>query len=46
MSNYISGDMKIIGSILKNTKNTRAILPDSFRFVRSDVPDCITELEV
>lgn len=35
-----------MGSILKSTKNTRAILPDSFRFVRSDVPDHITEPEV
>lgn len=35
-----------MGSILKSTKNTRAILPDSFRFVRSDVPDHITEPEI
>lgn len=33
-------------SLLKNTQNTRAILPDSFRFVRSDVPNCITESEI
>ncbi len=35
-----------MSSLLKSTQNTRAILPDSFRFVRSDVPHCITELEV
>ena len=27
-----------MGSLLKSTRNTRAILPDSLRFVRSDVP--------
>lgn len=35
-----------MGSILKSTKNTRAILPDSYRFVRSDVPNHITEEEI
>lgn len=35
-----------MSSLLKSTQNTRAILPDSFRFVRSDVPHCITESEV
>lgn len=33
-------------SLLKSTQNTRAILPDSFRFVRSDVPNNITEQEI
>lgn len=32
-------------SFLKSTSNTRAILPDSLRFLRSDVPNCITEEE-
>ena len=31
--------------MLKSTLNTRAILPGSLRFVRSDVPDKITEQE-
>ena len=35
-----------MGSLLKSTRNTRAILPESFRFVRSDVPACITEEEI
>lgn len=35
-----------MGSILKSTKNTRSILHGSYRFVRSDVPDCITEQEI
>lgn len=35
-----------MGSILKSTQNTRAILQGSYRFVRSDVPHCITEEEV
>lgn len=35
-----------MGSIIKSTKNTRSILHDSYRFVRSDVPDCITEQEI
>lgn len=32
--------------MLQSTKNTRAILPDSYRFVRSDVPDSLTEPEI
>ena len=32
--------------ILSSTQNTRALLPDSLRFVRSDVPDRITEPEI
>ncbi len=32
-------------SILNSTLNTRAILPDSLRYVRSDVPDKLTEQE-
>ena len=35
-----------MGSMLQSTKNTRAILPDSYRFVRSDVPDSLTESEI
>ena len=35
-----------MGSMLKSTQNTRAILAESLRFVRSDVPDKITEQEV
>lgn len=35
-----------MGSLLSSTKNTRSILPDSVRFVRSDVPNCITEQEI
>lgn len=35
-----------MASLLKSTNNTRSILPDSLRFVRSDVPNCITEEEV
>ena len=35
-----------MGSIFRSTHNTRAILPGSLRFVRSDVPNCITEEEV
>ncbi|MCH5271669.1 MAG: tyrosine-protein phosphatase [Lachnospiraceae bacterium] len=35
-----------MGSLLTSTKNTRSILPDSLRFVRSDVPNCITEQEI
>ncbi|MBE5881642.1 MAG: tyrosine-protein phosphatase [Lachnospiraceae bacterium] len=31
--------------ILESTKNTRTILPDSLRYVRSDVPDYITAQE-
>lgn len=33
-------------SLLKSTQNTRAILPDSLQYIRSDVPNCITEQEV
>ena len=36
----------MVDNIFKNTLNTRAILPDSIRFVRSDVPVNITEQEV
>ena len=32
--------------ILSSTQNTRALLPDNLRFVRSDVPDRITEPEI
>lgn len=32
--------------ILSSTQNTRALLPDSLRFVRSDVPDRLTEPEI
>ena len=35
-----------MGSLLSSTRNTRAILPDSLRFVRSDVPDRVTESEI
>lgn len=35
-----------MGSLLKSTDNTRAILPDSLRFLRSDVPWRISEEEV
>ena len=33
-------------SLLKSTKNTRAILPDSLRYIRSDVPNSIMVQEV
>ena len=33
-------------SILESTLNTRAILPDSLRFIRSDVPAKISEKEM
>lgn len=33
-------------SILNSTRNTRAILPDSLQYIRSDVPSCLTEQEV
>ncbi len=33
-------------SLLKSTQNTRAILSDSLQYIRSDVPNCITEQEV
>ena len=32
-------------SMLNSTLNTRAILPDSLRYIRSDVPDKLTEQE-
>ena len=35
--------MKIL---LNSTMNTRAILPDSLKYIRSDVPDKMTEIEV
>lgn len=35
-----------MSSLLESTKNTRAILPDSVRFIRSDVPDKITAEEI
>ena len=35
-----------MGSLLKSTDNTRAILPDSLRFLRSDVPWRISEEKV
>lgn len=35
-----------MNSFLKSTQNTRAILPDSLRYIRSDVPSCLTEQEV
>lgn len=35
-----------MGSLLKSTKNTRSILPDNLRFVRSDVPACISKEEM
>ena len=34
------------GSLLGSTKNTRAILPDSLRFIRSDAPENITGDEI
>lgn len=35
-----------MASLLKSTKNTRAILPDSLKYIRSDVLDCITQEEI
>lgn len=35
-----------MGSIFDSTKNTRSILTDSFRFLRSDVPDHLTAREI
>ena len=35
-----------MGSIFTSTLNTRPILPDSLRFIRSDVPAAITEDEI
>lgn len=34
-----------MSSIFHNTRNTRPIFPDSFRFIRSDVPTIVTEEE-
>lgn len=33
-------------SLLNSTQNTRPILPDSLRYIRSDVPGCLTRQEV
>ena len=35
-----------MNSLLNTTMNTRAILPDSLKYVRSDVPYRITETEI
>ena len=35
-----------MNNILTSTLNTRAILSDSLRFIRSDVPNCITKEEI
>ncbi len=35
-----------MSSFLKSTKNTRAILKDSYKWVRSDVPNNLTEQEI
>ena len=35
-----------MASLFKSTYNTRSLLPESFRFIRSDVPNCIMEKEV
>lgn len=35
-----------MSSILKSTKNTRTILKDSYKWVRSDVPNNLTEQEI
>lgn len=32
--------------IFENTRNTRAILPDSIRFIRSDVPTVVTDSDI
>jgi len=32
--------------VFESTLNTRAILPDSYRYIRSDVPSLITEKEI
>ena len=37
---------KTMGSIFKSTLNTRPILENSFRFIRSDVPTSISEDEI
>lgn len=35
-----------MSSLLGSTRNTRAILPDNLRFIRSDVPSQITQEEI
>lgn len=35
-----------MGSLLSSTRNTRSLFKDSLKFVRSDVPDNLTEDEV
>lgn len=35
-----------MGSLLQSTSNTRALLPDSLRYVRSDVPDRLSQQEI
>ena len=35
-----------MASLFKSTYNTRSLLLESFRFIRSDVPNCIMEKEV
>lgn len=35
-----------MASLFASTRNTRSILPDSFRYIRSDVPEHITEEEI
>ena len=35
-----------MSSLLNSTQNTRAILPDSLRYLRSDVPASLTESEI
>lgn len=35
-----------MGSLFRSTRNTRSILPDSFRLIRSDAPDKLTEAEI
>ena len=32
--------------IFENTRNTRAILPDSNKYIRSDVPTIVTEIDI
>lgn len=34
-----------MGSLLENTRNTRLLFEDSYRYVRSDVPTIVTETE-
>lgn len=35
-----------MSSLLESTRNTRAILPDSLKYIRSDVPDKITQQDI